>query len=149
MKRIVGLILAVTLAGAFAIASQARTDASSSRTRALHVAKECGDYHGQPGEFCTITDSNVEAIAAGSKVFYFEAATADGLDSDLVLYASPGNVALGHVTLSFTTLTGEITFRGGTGDFRGFRARADVTYDAAHDLWHWNGTYRFRGHGGH
>ena len=148
MKRIVGLILAVVLAGAFAIASQARTDASSSRTRALHVTKECtSTYHGQPGEFCTITDSNVGAIAADSKVFYFEAATADGLDSDLVLYVSPGNVALGHVTLSITTLTGVITFRGGTGDFRGFRARADVTYDAQHDRWHWDGTYRFRGHG--
>ena len=148
MKRIVGLILAVVLAGAFAIASQARTDASSSRTRALHVTKECtSTYHGQPGEFCTITGSNVGAIRVDSKVFYFEAATADGLDSDLVLYVSPGNVALGHVTLSFTTLAGVITFRGGTGDFRGFRARADVTYDQEHDLWHWDGTYRFRGHG--
>jgi hypothetical protein len=147
MKRIVGLILAVTLAGAFAIASEARTDSSSSRTRALHVTKECGDYHGQPGEFCTIEESNLAAIAPDSKVFYFEAATADGLDSDLALYASPGNVALGHVTLSLTTFTGVITFRGGTGDFRGFRATADVTLDTDTGLWHWDGTYRFLGHG--
>ena len=148
MKRIIGLILAVTLAGAFAVASQARTDASSSRTRALHATKECtSTYHGQPGEFCTIEDSNVGAIRAGSKVFYFEPATADGLVSDLVLYAGPGIVALGHVTLSWATFTGVITFRGGSGDFRGFRARADVTYDAQHDRWHWDGTYRLRGHG--
>jgi hypothetical protein len=146
MKRILGLILAVTLAGAFAVASQARTDTSSSRTRALHVTKECGDYHGQPGEFCTILTSNVQAIAPHSKVFYFEAATAQGLDSDLALYAGPGNVALGHVTLSLTNPpTGVITFRGGTGDFRGFRARADVTVDSD-NVWHWDGTYRFRGH---
>jgi hypothetical protein len=146
MKRIIGVIVAVTLAGAFAIASQARTDASSSRTRALHATKECtSTYHGEPGDYCTITSSNLRAIPAGSKVFYFEAGTPDGIESDLVLYAGPGNVALGHVTLPGTT--GVITFRGGTGDFRGFRARADVTYDQAHDLWHWDGTYRFRGHG--
>ena len=148
MKRIIGLILAVALAGALAIASQAGTTSSSSRTRALHVVKECtSTYHGLPGEYCTIESSNLEAIPAGAKVFYFEAATADGLDSDLALYAGPGNVALGHVTLSFTTATGVITFRGGTGDFRGFRAEADVTYDMGHDRWHWDGTYRFRGHG--
>ena len=146
MKRIVGLILAVTLAGAFAIASQARTDASSSRTRPLHVTKECGQYSGQPGGYCTILTSNLGAIAPDSKVFYFEAATAEGLDSDLALYVSPGNVALGHVILSLTNPpTGVITFRGGTGDFRGFRATADVTVDS-NNVWHWDGTYRFRGH---
>lgn len=145
MKRIIGLIVAVTLAGAFAIASQARTDTSSSRTRALHVTKECTQYSGEPGGYCTILTSNLRAIRAGSKVFYFEAAGADGLDSDLALYAGPGNVALGHVTLPGNT--GVITFRGGTGDFRGFRARADVTYDMDNDIWHWDGTYRFVGRG--
>jgi hypothetical protein len=148
MKRIIGLILVAAVAGSVAVASQAGTTTSSSRTRGLHVAKYCTPtYHGMPGEYCTITASNVGAIPAGAKVFYFEGATADGLDSDLALYAGPGNVALGHVTLSFTTATGVITFRGGSGVFRGFRAEADVTYDAEHDLWHWDGTYRFRGHG--
>ena len=148
MKRIIGLILAAALAGALAVASQAGTGASSSRTRALHVTKECtSTYHGMPGEYCTIKTSNLGAIPAESKVFYFGAATADGLDSDLALYAGPGNVALGHVVLSFATATGVITFRGGTGDFRKFRARADVTYDQGHDRWHWDGTYRFRGNG--
>ena len=143
MKRIVGSILVIAVAGALAVASQAGTAASSSGGRALHVAKVCTPtYNGHPGEYCTITRSNVEAIPAGAKVFYFEAATAEGLESDLVLYASPGNVALGHVTLSFGTMTGVITFRGGTGDFRGFGAEADVTYDAEHDVWFWDGTYR-------
>ena len=144
MKRILGLIVAAALVGTFAVASQARTSASShSRTRALHVTKECSHYFGNPGEYCTIVSSNVGTITAGSKVFYFEAAGANGLDSDLALYAGPGNVANGHVTLPSDT--GEITFRGGTGAFRGFRARAVVTFDGT--LWHWDGTYRFRGHG--
>ncbi len=146
MKRILGMILVVAMAGAFAVASQARTDASASRARALHVTKECGQYSGEPGGYCTILTANLPAIAPNSKVFYFEAPAAGQLDSDLALYASPGNVALGHVTLSLTTMTGVITFRGGTGDFRGFSATADVTVDSD-DIWHWDGTYRFRGRG--
>ena len=142
MKRILGLTLAVTIAGAFAVASQART-AHPARHGALHVTKECGDYQGQAGQFCTITSSNLPEIPNESKVFYFEAAGAGGLDSDLALYAGPGDVALGHVTLSLTTLTGEITFSGGTGSLRGFHASADVSFDGS--LWHWDGTYRFRG----
>jgi hypothetical protein len=144
MKRIIGLILAVALAGALAMASQAGSAASSSRHGALHVTKECTQYSGEPGGYCTILTSNLPAIAADSKVFYFEAPGGGQLDSDLALYASPGNVALGHVTLSLTTRTGVITFRGGTGDFRGFRARADVTVDSE-NVWHWDGTYRFVG----
>jgi hypothetical protein len=149
MKRIIGLVLVAALAGALAVASQARTNASSSRTRPLHIEKNCtGTYNGNPGEYCTITSSNVGAIPAQSRIFYFEAATAGGLDSDVALYAGPGNVALGHVVLSFgSPPSGVITFRGGSGDFRGFRATADVTLDQNSGLWHWDGTYRFRGHG--
>jgi hypothetical protein len=147
MKRMLGLTLAVALAGAaFAVASQARTAHHPPRHGALHVTKDCppSQYAGQAGGFCTITSSNLQAIPAGSRVFYFEALGADGtLDSDLALYAGPGNVALGHVVLSLTNATGEITFAGGTGGLRGFHARAAVSFDGA--LWHWDGIYRFRG----
>ena len=146
MKRIIGLTLAVALAGAFAIASQGGTAASSSRSRALHVEKVCTPtYNGGPGDYCTITASNLGAIPPDSKVFYFEALVGTELDSDVALYAGPGNVALGHVALSLETFTGVITLRGGTGDFKNFRARADVTYDADRDVWQWDGTYRFGG----
>jgi hypothetical protein len=146
MKRILGLTLVVAMAGAFAVASQARTAHHPARHGALHVTKDCppSQYAGQAGGFCTIMSSDLQAIPAGSRVFYLEALGADGtLDSDLALYAGPGNVAIGHVVLSLTTATGEITFAGGTGDFRGFRARVDVSFDGS--LWHWDGTYRFRG----
>jgi hypothetical protein len=149
MKRIIGLILVAALAGALAVASQARTNASSSGTRALHITKDCaGTYNGNPGEYCTIESSNVGAIPSQSKIFYFEAVNGGALDSDVALYAGPGNVALGHVRLTFgSPPSGVITFRGGSGDFRGFRATADVTLDQNTGLWHWDGTYRFRGHG--
>jgi hypothetical protein len=144
MKRMLGLTLAVTIAGAFAVASQARTAHHPPRHGALHATKECSQYNGKAGEFCTITSSNLQGIRAGSRVFYLEAAGATGLDSDLVLYAGPGNAALGHVTLSLTTFTGEITFAGGTGLFQGFHAHALVTLDRKTNLWQWNGTYSFR-----
>jgi hypothetical protein len=146
MKRIIGLILLTAMAGAVAVGSQAGTAKPSSRSRPLHVTKECSAYQGQPGQFCTILTSNLGAIRVGSKVFYFEAATAAGLDSDLALYAGPGNTALGHVVLPGNT--GVVTFRGGTGDFRGFRASVVVTQDSQDpNVWHWDGTYRYRGYG--
>ena len=143
MKRILGLILAVTIAGAFAVASQARTAHHSPRHGALHATKDCSQYFGHAGEFCTIESSNLAAIPADSRVFYLEDAGATGLDSDLVLYAGPGNVALGHVTLSLTTFTGEVDLAGGSGSFQDFHAHVLVTLDAKTGLWHWDGTYRF------
>lgn len=141
MKRILGLIAGVVLAAAFAVGSQAGT--SSSRSGALHVTKECSAYFGQPGEFCTITSSSLKAIDVHSKVIYLQAATATGVDSDLVVDTGPGNVAYGHVTLSFTTRSGVVTLAGGTGQFRGFHARVAVTFDERKNLWAWDGTYSF------
>ena len=143
MKRMLGLMLVLTVAGAFAVASQARTAHHPPRHGALQAAEECSDYHGQAGDFCTIVSSNLPEITAGSRLFALEAVQGSTLDSDLVLYAGPGNEALGHVVLSRTTRTGEITFAGGTGSFRGFHARADVSFDGS--LFHWDGTYRFTG----
>jgi hypothetical protein len=148
LKTIVGLILSLTLAGAFAVGSQARSANSSPRSGALHVTKVCGppDFDGQPGSFCTIQSSNLKGIGAGSKVFYAEANVpgAAVYDTDLYLYTGPGNSALGHVTLSTGTGSGVLTLSGGSGRFRGFHARVRVTFDAGENLWHWDGTYHFR-----
>ena len=70
-------------------------------------------------------------------------AGAAGLDSDVVLYTGPGNSAFGHVTPSFATLSGVVTFSGGTGQFGGFEATVIVTYNPNTNLWYWDGTYRF------
>ena len=75
-------------------------------------------YLGQAGPYCTITSSNINAITAGSRVVYLQAAGATSLDSDIVLVVGPGNYALGHVVLDFTTGIGTVTFWGGTGHFR-------------------------------
>jgi hypothetical protein len=124
---------------------------ASPRSGDLQVAKECGDYTGRAGEFCTITSSNVKAIEVGSRVVYLQAKGATSLDSDVVLEPpGPGNnKAFGHCTLDFATGVGWVcTFSGGTGKFTWFSATAHVSPPTAADPvnWHWNGTYSFTPH---
>ena len=139
------LTASVTAVSALGVAS---LSSDSAQSGALHVTKECspppdGGFTGRAGSYCTIKSSNLEAIVVGSKVFYAEAAGAAGIDSDLYLYTGSGHSAFGHVTLSLATMSGVVKFSGGTGRFRGFRARVLVTYDADTNLWHWDGRYSF------
>src|SRR5688572_29435079 len=105
-------------------------DVSFARSGTFHVEKNCGDYHGLAGEFCTITSSTLKEIERGSRVTYATGAGATSLESDLVLDPpGPGNnTASGHVVLDFVTLSGVVTFSGGTGKFTHFHARVDVSH---------------------
>jgi hypothetical protein len=116
------------------------------RSGSLHATKECSKYTGQAGSFCTITSSSLKQIAVGSRVVYAKAAGATSLDSDLILYASGrgNNAAFGHVVLDFVTGRGVVTLSGGTGKFRGFHARVDVT-PLVRPNWAWDGEYSFGG----
>ena len=117
---------------------------ASPRSGDLHVTKECSEYKGGAGQFCTITSSNVKAIEVGSRVFYAQAAGATSLDSDVVLdKPGPGNnTAFGHCELVFATGLGLCTFSGGTGEFSWFEASAHVSYLGGPN-WAWDGTYSF------
>jgi hypothetical protein len=141
MKRSLAFVMAIAAAGLVASASSASH--ATERSGALHVTKECSEYHGEAGQFCTITSSNISAIKPGMRVVYSSAAGATSLNSDLVLDGPGNNNASGHVTLNLRTLSGVVTFSGGTGRFSKFRARVDVTYDSADGLWHWAGTFSF------
>lgn len=82
----------------------------------LHVKKECSEYSGKAGAFCTIVSSNCDAIPTGSKIVYKEGVTATGgLDTDLVIKTPNGDTAYGHVVLDGATETGKVTLAGGTG----------------------------------
>jgi hypothetical protein len=134
------LVTGITAVSALASADQA---GNSPRSGALHVTKECSQYNGTAGGFCTITSSTLKAIDRGSRVIYLQPAGAAGLESDVVLYTGPGNSAFGHVTLSFASLSGVVTFSGGTGQFQGFHAHVIVTFNPVTNLWYWDGTYSF------
>src|SRR5688500_15097427 len=65
--------------------SAAPSLSASSRSGALHVTKECSEYFGRAGEFCTITSSSLKQIPVGSRVVYASPAGATSLDSDVIL----------------------------------------------------------------
>jgi hypothetical protein len=146
MKRSVVLILAVAAVLAAAAGASAGPGARSGE---LHVTKECGDYDGTAGSFCTITSSNISTIKAGSRVVYASALGAGGLDSDLTIYGSGHNRAYGHVFLdlsAFPFIVGEVTLSGGTGRFAHFHAGPiEVVCDWADNYPNcsWDGPYSF------
>ena len=120
----------------------------SHRSGALHVTKECSLYTGLAGQYCTITSSNLKQIAVGTRVIYRKAAGPAVLDTDVILQP-PGrgkNVAFGHVVLDLVNARGVVTLSGGTGEFRGIRARADITHLIGNN-WAWDGTYSFSNEG--
>jgi hypothetical protein len=137
---ILGLLVGVAVLAP----STASVSASSGRSGFLHVDKECSEYEGQPGQFCTITSSNLSAITPGAKVVYTQPAgiPAGVLDSNVLLDAGDGNRAIGRCTVDAATGLGLCTFSDGTGRFAGFHARVDVTPPRNDgDDWHWRGTY--------
>jgi hypothetical protein len=122
--------------------------ASFPRSGDLHVTKDCPleTYIGQAGDFCTIRSSNLDAIEAGSKVTYAQAADFGTLtlDSDVVLdLPGPGNnTAFGHCNLDLSNGHGLCTFSGGTGKFTQFHASANVS-SLGGTSFAWDGTYSF------
>ena len=142
MKRTLALVAAITIAGTVVAAGPA---SATGRGDTLRVTKECSNYDGTVGSFCTITSSNIRAIEPGMNVVYLAALSPDGqLDSDVVLSSGHGGAALGHVVLDLSTQQGSVTFSKGTGRFAGFHANAKVTFNSDTGLWQWDGTYSFR-----
>jgi hypothetical protein len=138
---VAALLALAALAFASAASSQNR---SPGATKAFHATKDCSGFTGLAGAFCTIRSSNVKAVTVGSKIFYLQVASKTELNSDTVIYAGPGNIAVGHCLLRFATGVGLCTFSDGTGALAGFHARVRVTADSSIPaLWHWDGTYGF------
>jgi hypothetical protein len=143
MKRSFILLIAIAAAGVVAAVGSAQ---ATPRSGALHVTKECSQYSGAAGSFCTITSSNLNAIKAGSRVVYASAAgdpSPGFLDSNLVIDGPGNNNAYGHVVLDLSTLTGVVTFSGGTGEFSHFHAGPIVVACPAFPDCSWDGPYRF------
>ena len=140
---------AALLVGALLVGSaSAPAGTGAPRSGELQVTKECSQYGGLAGQFCTITSSNVPWIRPGMKVVYLDPANfaTFTLDSDVVLSRGHGNAARGHVDLDIATGLGTVTLDGGRGAFRTFHASVEVTVTdrgTPKELWHWDGTYSF------
>jgi hypothetical protein len=127
-----------------ALSAGSASVSASAGNRQLHVTKECSEYTGTAGSFCTITSSNLPEIKIGTRITYDQAAgiPAGLLDSNIVLDAGGGNRAVGRCTLDFAAAVGLCSFSDGTGKLAGFHARVDVSYLGGTN-WAWDGTYRF------
>ena len=127
--------------------SPASTAGDFPRSGDLHIKKDCGDYHGAAGEFCTITSSNVKEIPVDTRIVYLSPLVYPQLDTDIVLDPpGPGNnKAFGHCTLNLVTSLGRCTLSGGTGKFTHIQLSANVTQLPGNngEDWAWDGTYSF------
>jgi hypothetical protein len=113
------------------------------RSGIMHVTKECSEYTGEAGSFCTIASSNFDLIPIGSVIVYAEADTAAGdSDTDLVINTPNGDVAYGHVVLDGATQTGTVTLAGGTGQLANLAADL-VVAPLAEPLYSWDGPYSY------
>lgn len=117
---------------------------ASPRSGDLQLTKVCpqSTFTGEPGSYCSITSSNVQAIKVDSRIVYLQPnqlGTPSG--SDVVLDPpGPGNnKAFGTCSLAL----GVCTFSGGTGKFTWFQARVDVSHSEDFSEWYWEGTYSF------
>jgi len=116
---------------------------SALRTGTLHVTKECSEFTGEAGAFCTIDSSNFEAIPPGSKVVYAAAVAADGgLDCDIEVTTPSGDIAHGHVVVDGATQTGTVTLAGGTGALATIDAQLEVA-PLDEPNYTWDGPYSY------
>jgi hypothetical protein len=118
---------------------------SAARSGSLQTQKDCTNYLGRANDTCTITQSNLKEVEAGSVVRYLQPANPDfTLSSDVTLDPpGPGNNrAFGHCNVNLITGIGECVFSGGTGKFTFFNARVDVT-PLGGLIFAWNGTYSY------
>ena len=151
MKTTIASLSALVPLVGFAVLAPYATIAEEgfARSGSVRIKKECTEYSGAAGAFCTITASNIPAIPIGAKVLYDQAAgiPANMLDSNVVLDAGNGNWALGRCTLNLQNGVGLCTFSDGTGRLAGFEARVDVAPPEDGINWTWRGTYKFNNPG--
>lgn len=109
----------------------------------LQVTKECSQYTGEAGSFCTITVSNCDAIPIGSKIVYAKAVTeTGGLDTDIVINTPKGDTGYGHVVLDGATESGTVTLKGGTGQLANLAGEL-VVAPLAKPTYSWAGPYSY------
>jgi len=110
----------------------------------LNISKECSQYTGGTPSFCTIKESSLDLIPAGTKVLYYGPVTNSPLftSSSAVLAVGPGNSAVGYCIVYDTASppVGTCAFHAGSGTLAGFQAILKVTVDDK-QVWHWDGGY--------
>jgi hypothetical protein len=142
-------IFALALAAGFVTLSlttrATAVSADSAQNGQLHITKDCPLYTGKAGDHCTIAISNLSELPSGTTVYYDQAfgIPAGNLDSNVLLYVSTGDWAVGRCTVEGATGLGLCTVSDGVGPLAGFTARVNVRIDPVAFVTYWDGTYRF------
>jgi hypothetical protein len=128
--------------------SASASSVAEARSGVLHLVKNCDQYTGMAGSYCTISSSNLKAIDVGSRVVYAAGVVFPTLNSAIMLDPpAPGNnQAFGHVTLDLATRQGVVTITGGNGRFKGLRGEFAVT-NVGGNNWAWDGPYNYTDNG--
>jgi len=110
----------------------------------LKIAKECSEFSGETPSFCTITESNLAAIPAGTRILYYGPVLTSLLfgSSTAVIAVGNGDSAFGYCVTydSASPPVGTCAFHAGSGTLAGFQAVVRVTVDDK-QIWHWDGGY--------
>jgi hypothetical protein len=126
--------------------------AQNGRNGQIHIVKDCSTFSGVPGSsYCQITTSDLPELPAGTKIYYDQisggptAGVAGFLDSNVFIYISETQWAVGRCTVPNDALPGLCTIYDGVGPLAGFSARIVVTYKPGGDgaLYAWDGTFSF------
>lgn len=143
-RRVTRVVLGFAVVVALGVAVAPLASATP-RNGALVVDKNCDNYSGGPGSYCTFYSSSVAWAPAGTNIFYLQP---DTNSSDVILDPpGPGNnKAFGHCDLP-DGFNGTCVFSGGTGKFTHFHATLTSTWlgpDVGDGYnWHWEGPYSF------
>lgn len=120
------------------------------QNRQAHIIKNCNNYTGQAGSYCTIESSDIAQVPPNTRVFYDQAFGISNpnppggmLDSNVLLYAGTGDWAVGRCTLDGNTFMGLCTFADGVGRLTGFHARFAVAPASGANNYSWIGSYGF------
>ena len=141
--RVSSFILAAASAAITASGLTAAALASGPALQPLTVSKECSKYSGDNPSFCTIVESNLAALPAGTKVLYYGPVTNNPnfSSNNVILDDGAGSTAAGNCIVYFGAgPAGMCAFYAGSGKLAGFQAVVKVSVDAK-QVWHWEGGY--------
>jgi len=152
LHRMIGMIrVAVPLGVIAAAALVVPLAAQEGRNGKVHIVKDCGTFSGTAGSsFCTVVSSDLPELPAGTRIYYDQITAGPNagsgfLDSNVFVYISESQWAVGRCTVPNDNNPGLCTLSDGVGSLAGFSARIVVTYKPGGDgaLYAWDGTYSF------
>lgn len=136
------------------IAGGSPAAAQDDRAGRLRLLKDCDTWLGIPGStYCQIVRSDLSELPAGTRIYYNQitdgptAGPAGFLDSNIFVYVTESDWAVGRCTVPNDNKPGLCTISDGMGSLAGFRARIVVTFTPRRgfrNAYTWDGTYSFK-----